>query len=142
MAERGVGVGHTTLHRLVQAYAPELEKRTLWHQNRLCASWRVDQTCVKVRGKWKHLVRAVARDGRTLDFHLSDTRNAKAAKRFLAKALKRSRHDRPAKVNTDENPAYGEATRELKKEGVLAPDCQHRQAKDLNNVFGIYAAAA
>lgn len=135
MAERGVSVDHTTLYRWVQRYAPELEKRTLWHQNRLCHSWRVDETYVKVRGKWEYLFRAVAKDGRTLDSYLSDTRNAKAAKRFLAKALKRSGHDRPTKINTDKNPAYGEAIRELKKEGTLPPDVQHRQVKYLDNVI-------
>ena len=135
MAERGVAVDHTTLYRWVQRYAPELEKRTLWYQNRLCHSWRVDETYVKVRGKWKYLFRAVGKDGRTLDFYLSDTRNAKAAKRFLAKALKRSGHDRPSKINTDKNPAYGEAIREMKKEGLLGADCEHRQAKYLNNVI-------
>ena len=39
MAERGIGVDHTTLYCWVQAYAPGLEKRTLWCQNRLCSSW-------------------------------------------------------------------------------------------------------
>ena len=56
MAERGVAVDHTTLYRWVQRYAPELEKRTLWYQNRLCHSSRVDETYVKVRGKWKYRV--------------------------------------------------------------------------------------
>jgi transposase, IS6 family len=47
--------------------------------------------------------------------------------------LKRSKHDRPGKINTDKNPAYGEAIRELKKEGLLTVDCHHRQVKYLNN---------
>ena len=66
MAERGVSVDHTTLYRWVQRYAPELEKRMLSYQNRLCHSWRVDATYAKVRGKWKYLFRAVAKDGCTL----------------------------------------------------------------------------
>lgn len=135
MAERGVSVDHTTLYRWVQRCAPEIEKRTLWCQNRLCHSGRVDETYGKVRGKWRYLFRAVAKDGRTFAFYLSDTRNAKAAKRFLAKVLKRSRHDRPTKINTDKNPACSEAIRELKGEGQLPADCQHRQAKYLNNVI-------
>ena len=44
MVERGVAVDHTTPCRWVQRYAPEIEKRTLWYQNRLCQSWRVDET--------------------------------------------------------------------------------------------------
>lgn len=84
-------------------------------------------------GKWKHLFRAIDQEGHTLDFYLPATRNAKAAKRFLAKALKRSKHNRPGKINTDKNPAYGEAIHELKKEGLLAADYHHRQVKYLNN---------
>lgn len=49
MAERGVAVDHTTLYRWVQRYAPGLEKRTLWYQNRLSFSWRADETYIKVR---------------------------------------------------------------------------------------------
>jgi IS6 family transposase len=92
----------------------------------------VNETYIKVRGEWKYLFRAIDKEGRTLDFYLSDTRNAKAAKRFLAKALRRSKHYRPGKINSDKNPAYGEAIRELKKEGLLPASCLHRQVKYLN----------
>lgn len=72
--------------------------------------WRVRWYCKygisyrKVRGKWKYLFRAIDQEGHALDFYLPATRNAKAAKRFLAKALKRSKHTRPGKINTDKNP--------------------------------------
>src|SRR3546814_16349374 len=49
-------------------------------------SWRLDETYVKVRGKWTYLYRAVDKRGDTIDFYLSPTRSAKAAKRFLGKA--------------------------------------------------------
>ena len=58
MGERGVAVDHTTLYRWVQRYAPELEKRTLWYQNRISFSWRVDETYIRVKGRWKYLYRA------------------------------------------------------------------------------------
>jgi transposase-like protein len=51
-------------------------------------SWRVDETYIKGRGKWTYLYRAVDRFGNTIDFYLSATRNTKAAKRFLGKALR------------------------------------------------------
>ena len=133
MGERGVGVDHTTLYRWVQRYAPELEKRTLWYQNRLSFSWRVDETYIRVKGQWKYLYRAIDKGGATLDFYLADRRNTKAAKRFLAKALRRSRDWKPQVINTDKNPAYGEAIAELKKEGLLPKDTRHRQVKYLNN---------
>ena len=91
MGERGVAVDHTTLYRWTQRYAPELEKRSAWYRSRLSFSWRVDETYVRVKGRWKYLYRAIDKDGATLDFYLADRRNTKAAKRFLAKALRRSR---------------------------------------------------
>jgi transposase-like protein len=131
MAEHGVAVDHTTIWRWIQHYAPQLEKRTLWYQSRMSFSWRVDETYIRVKGRWKYLYRAIDKGGRTLDFLLSDRRNAKAAKRFLAKELRRSRDWKPHIINTD--TAYGEAIAELKKEGLLPKGAQHRQVKYLNN---------
>ena len=61
--------------------------------------------------------RAIDKDGAKLDFLLADRRNAKAAKRFLGGELKRSRAWIPRVINTDKNPAYGEAITELKNDG-------------------------
>ena len=69
----------------------------------------------------------------TLDFFLADRRNAKAAKRFLGAALKRSRDWIPRVINTDKNPAYGETIAELKKEGAIPNVLEHRQSKYCNN---------
>jgi IS6 family transposase len=49
-----------------------------------------------------------------VDFYLSQRRNAGAARRFLAKALRVRRDWGPTVINTDRNPAYGEAIRKLK----------------------------
>src|SRR5512143_2658967 len=126
MGERGVAVDHTTVYRWTQRYAPELEKRSAWYRSRLSFSWRVDETYVRVKGRWKYLYRAIHKEGATLDFYLADRRDAKAARRFLAKALRRSRDWTPRVINTDKNLAYGEAIAELKKEGRLPKDTQHR----------------
>src|SRR3546814_364155 len=89
LAERGISVDHTTIYRWVQCYAPEMEKRLRWFWRRgFDPSWRLDETYVKVRGKWTYLYRAVDKRGDTIDFYLSPTRSAKAAKRFLGKALR------------------------------------------------------
>src|SRR3546814_4477430 len=83
LAERGISVDHTTIHRWVQCYAPEMEKRLRWFWRRgFDPSWRLDETYVKVRGKWTYLYRAVDKRGDTIDFYPSPTRSAKAAKRF------------------------------------------------------------
>ena len=89
MTERGVAVDHSTIYRWVQRFAPEMEKRLRWQWRRpQSRSWRVDETYIKVRGKWAYLYRAVDKLGNTIDFYLSATRNTKAAKRFLGKALR------------------------------------------------------
>src|SRR5215813_13232219 len=59
MQERGVSVDHSTLNRLVIKYAPEVEKQFRHRQRTVGRSWRVDETNVKIRGKWAYLYRAV-----------------------------------------------------------------------------------
>ena len=135
MQERGVEVDHTTLYRWVQQYAPEIEKRLRWYYRpRLGESWRVAETYLRVKGEWKYLYQAITKSGDTLDFYLSSTRNAKAAKRFLGKVLRRMKeYEKSDKINTDLAPSYGHAIRELKKEGLLADQVAHRKVKYLSN---------
>ena len=87
LAERGLSVDHVTVWRWVQRYAPELERRLRWHLKPTNDSWRMDETYVRVKGKWVYLYRAVDSSGATIDFLLSANRDAVAAERFLAKAL-------------------------------------------------------
>lgn len=113
-----------------------MEKRLRW-QWRLprSTSWRVDETYIKVGGRWTYLYRAVDKHGDTIDFYLSSARSAKAAKRFLGKALSGLKDwEKPHVINTDKAPSYGVAIAELKAEGKLPPDTEHRQVKFLNNV--------
>ena len=133
MAERGVAVDHVTLCRWVQRYAPELEKRVRWYQGYRSSSWRVDETYVRVGGKWKYLFRAVDKHGRLIDFMLSDRRNTKAARRFLAKALKIMRNWPPVSITTDKLGSYPKALRRLKRTGELKDTVRHRTSKYLNN---------
>ncbi len=56
MTERGLSVVHTTIYRWVQHYAPEIDKRSRPFLKQTNDSWRVDETYVKVRGKWMYLV--------------------------------------------------------------------------------------
>lgn len=137
MSERGVDIDHSTIYRWVQVYAPEIEKRLRWKwkPSDWKRSWRVDETYIKVKGKWVYLYRAVDSEGHTIDFYLSPTRNAKAAKRFLAKALNRVKEwEKPLVINTDKAACYGIAIKELKKEGRCPNKTEHRQVKYLNNI--------
>src|ERR1700749_67159 len=87
LLERGVEVDHTTIFRWIQASAVELEKRIRPHLHMSNGSWRVDETYVKVKGRWLYVYRAVDSRGQTLDFLLSATRDAGAAKGLFLKAL-------------------------------------------------------
>ena len=133
MEERGVDVDHSTLYRWVQRYAPEFEKKIQWFKRKYSYSWRVDETYVKVKGVWKYLYRAIDRDGDTLDFYLSNTRNTAAAKRFLKKTLRGLKSHAPVSITSDKAPTYGAAVKEMKDEGLIPNSLQHRQIKYLNN---------
>jgi len=85
MAERGLSVDHTTLFRWVQRYAPEINKRIRPHLKIAGASYRIDETYIKVGTQWKYLYRALDKEGSTLEFILSAKRDIPAAKRFFKK---------------------------------------------------------
>ena len=96
LQDRGVAVDHTTLFRWIQAYAPELEKRIRPHLHRSNGSWRVDETYVKVKGRWTYLYRAVDSRGQTIDFRLSAKRDAAAAQALLPQGAWAAAHGEPA----------------------------------------------
>ena len=137
LLERGVEVDHSTIYRWVQYYAPKILDKLKWYwKPRLGLSWRVDETYVKVKGKWVYLYRAVDKDGNTIDFYLSRTRNTNAAKLFLSKALKSiPEYSHPIFINTDKNPTYGKAINILKSEEKCTAHLKHRQVKYLNNII-------
>ena len=134
MSERGLSVVHTTIFRWVQRFSPELEKRMRPHLKKSNDSWRVDETYVKVRGKWMYLYRALDSNGQTLDFLLNETRSKRAAKRFFRKVLGQSHVTKPRVINVDQNAAYPGAIADLKHDKFLSNDCQYRASKYLNNL--------
>jgi len=135
MQERGVEVDHSTLHRWVLKYAPELDKRVRPHLNETNDSWRVDETYIPVKGEWKYLYRAVDSMGNTLDFRLSAKRDGKAAARFLRKVLKATHTQAPRVITVDKNPAYPVAIEALKADETISAEVELRQSKYLNNVI-------
>jgi transposase-like protein len=137
LAERGITVDHTTLYRWVIYYAPKILDKLKWYwKPTLGYSWRVDETYVKIKGKWVYLYRDLDKCGNTIDFYLSPTRSSDAAKRFLSKAMKSLKHwAQPGVINTDKNPSYTKAIAELKEEGKCSAELEHRQVKYLNNII-------
>src|SRR5712672_4760900 len=89
LAERGLSVDHVTVWRWIQRYAPELDRRLRKRLKATNDSWRVDETYVRVKGKWVYLYRAVDSTGATIDFLLSAKRDAVTAQPFLTKSLGR-----------------------------------------------------
>jgi transposase-like protein len=100
LAERGLLVDHVTVWRWVQRYAPEIQRRLRPWLRPTNDSWRVDETYIRVKGKWVYLYRAVDSSGATIDFLLSAKRDAAAAERFLVKALGGENHPAPRVINT------------------------------------------
>ncbi len=134
LMERGLSVDHTTIWRWIQRYAPELERRFRSHRQPTNGSWRVDETYVRVKGRWVYLYRAVDSSGATLDFLLSEQRDGAAARRFLNQVLQGENHPAPRVTNTDKHAGYPPAIQALKQEGLSA-GCEHRAVKYLNNVI-------
>ena len=95
----------------------------------------VDETYVRVRGRWCYLYRAIDSWGATIDFLLSAWRDAEAAKRLFRKALSDPSHPQPRVINTDQAPIYGSAIPDIKKEGTLRRRCRHRPVQYLNNIL-------
>src|ERR1043165_4958702 len=117
MAERGISLAHTTILRWVQHYTPEFVKRWNRYARPVGGSWRCDETYIKVKGVWFYLYRAVDKEGKTVDFHLSRTRDVSAAKTFLLKAIRDQRT--PAKITLDGYAASHRAVSDLKRTGGL-----------------------
>ena len=134
MAERDLSLAHTTIMRWVHHYAPEFERRWNRFARPAGSSWRVDETYVKIRGKWVYLYRAVDSAGRTVDFRLSGKRDVGAAKAFFRKAIK-GQGSAPRTITLDGYAASHRAVREMKVDGQLPSDTKIRSSKYLNNLI-------
>ena len=103
MEERGVKVDRTTLNRWVVKFSPLIACEAQQRKTATSKSRRMDETYIKVKGKWTYYYRAVDKNGKTLDFMLSEQRDAKAARRFFKQAI--DSNDVPDKVVIDKSGA-------------------------------------
>ena len=136
MEERSLSISHTTIMRWIHEYAPKLEKRVKRHLRMTNDSWRIDETYIKIKGKWVYLYRAVDSEGNTLDWMLSATRNQKAAMIFF-KRLSSLSHavKQPRVIGTDKNPSYPPDFEVCKEMNVFIERVALRQIKYLNNII-------
>jgi len=130
MGERGVAVDHATLNRWVIKYAPEFEKQFRRRQRSVGKSWRMDETYVKIKGKWAYLYRAVDKEGHTIDFLLTPTRDRDAAAAFLHKAIRTQ--GLPEKITIDQSGSNTAAITHYNKIHKTAIVIRH--SKYLNNL--------
>ena len=93
----------------------------------------VDETYVKVKGKWMYLYRAVDKAGASIDFYLSAHRDQLAAARFFKKALPAKHTTLPRVINVDKAASYPPAVESAKAAGYLPDETILRQVKYLNN---------
>jgi transposase-like protein len=136
MEERGVKVDHSTVQEWLLKYIHLFEKGIKRKKKVVGKSWRMDETYIKVKGKWKYLYRAVDKEGNTIDFLLRAKRDEVAALRFLKRAIKNN--GLPKKITIDGSAANKAAisafNKELKDSGQEEKKIEIRQIKYLNNI--------
>jgi putative transposase len=126
--ERGFVFTHEAVRDWEARFAPLIaEQLRTRRRGQAGTSWYVDETYVKVRGKWCYLSRALDRDGNLVDSLLSEKRDMEAAKRFFQQAAAVIGHT-PERVTTDGHDSYPRAIRE-----ALGSDVLHRTNRSLNN---------
>jgi transposase, IS6 family len=117
LAERGIEVDHVTVYRWVQTFTPEFIDAARPARHVAGDRWFVDETYVKVAGRWSYLYRAVDQHGQVIDVLVSTRRNAPAARSFFARALRLG--PVPVEFVTDRAPAYPQIVDEM------APAARH-----------------
>jgi putative transposase len=125
---RGIEFSHETVReweaKLTPALIDHLRRR---RGGRIGRSWYVDETYIKVHGRWCYLYRAIDRSGALVDVRLSEKRDMAAAKAFFRSA-KAVTGVTPARVTTDGHDSYPRAIRTMLGDGV-----KHRTSQYLNN---------
>jgi transposase, IS6 family len=125
LAERGIEVDHVTVYRWVQRFTPLLVDAARPCRHAVGDRWYVDETYVKVAGRWRYVYRAVDQHGQIIDVYVSQRRDTRAARRFFTTAL--GAHIEPTEVVTDRAWAL------LAVVDELIPGAFHNTARYANN---------
>ena len=133
MQIRGAVIDHSTLQRWVRRFARLITDRVRARKKPVSGSWRMDETYIKLNGKWTYLYRAVDKEGNTIDFLLRTKRDANAAKAFFKKAIKHN--GRPEKVTVDKSGSNKAALDHCNRDISENEKIEIRQIKYLNNII-------
>jgi IS6 family transposase len=127
MARRaGVAVDPSTIYDWVQAFTPRFIDAARRHRSPVGTRWRVDETLLKIGGRWRYVFRSLDEHGQIVDVYLSDHRDAPSARAFFERALA-SCDVAPTRVTSDKAKCYPPVLR------ALLPAAEHRCSKYLNN---------
>lgn len=132
MMIRGAKIDHATLQRWVKRFVSLIDKRVRHRKRPVNGSWRMDETYIKLNGKWIYLYRAVDKFGDTIDFLLRARRDAVAAKAFFRKAFREN--GKPDKVTVDKSGSNKAALDSFNKDLEEGKRFEIRQKKYLNNI--------
>ncbi len=133
MSIRGALVDHATLQRWVMRFVPLIDQAVRKRKKPVGSSWRMDETYIKLNGKWIYLYRAVDSLGNTIEFLLRSHRDAAAAKAFFCKAFKNN--VLPNKVTIDKSGSNISALKAANKNLPENKQIEIRQIKYLNNII-------
>src|SRR5215470_738579 len=128
LADRGVDVSGRTILRWVQKFGPALATEVQRHRRAVAMTWLVDETYVKILGKWHYLYRGIDLDGQVLDCWLSATRDLPAAEAFFRRTIG-STGCVPQHIVTDKAAFYPSAIR------AHAPEAKHTATGFYNRVI-------
>jgi len=126
LAERGIEVDHVTVYRWVQRFTLPLADTARPCRHAVGNRWQVDETYVKVAGRWRYVYRAVDQFSQVIDVFMSRQRDARAARRFFEQAIGTTKVT-PTEVVTDQAATYP-----IVMEGLL-PAAWHRTEQYANN---------
>jgi len=125
LAERGVIVSYESIRVWCQRFGMQIAAGIRRDRPVPSDKWHLDEVVIPIRGRKHWLWRAVDANGDVLEILVQSRRNARAAKRFLKKLMKR--WGAPRVLVADKLRSYGLAARDL------CAGVDHRAHKGLNN---------
>ena len=125
LVERGIEVDHVTVYRWVQRFTPLLAEAARPCRHAVGDRWQVDETYVKVAGRWRYVYRAIDQFGQVIDVFMSQTR-CTGGTPVLEQALGTTKVT-PIEVVTDQAGTYPIVLDEL------LPAAWHRTEQYANN---------